>query len=126
MKFKKRVCTGVRGFLFSYLHAEDYKSPFSPKVRGGCSVFLSRLPEQAQAKARDVLISTVLKHLTEKRPVEASRLEFFAQAEAFAVLVNLGFFATAGGEISNRIGAGGSGLVDPPGLNPGSVPIQVR
>lgn len=38
----------------------------------------------------------VLKHLTVKRPVEASRMEFFAHAEAFAALVNLEFVSING------------------------------
>lgn len=38
----------------------------------------------------------VLKHLTVKRPVEASRMDFFAHAEAFAALVNLDFVSING------------------------------
>ena len=38
----------------------------------------------------------VLKHLTVKRPVEASRMDFFAHAEAFAALVNLEFVSING------------------------------
>lgn len=38
----------------------------------------------------------VLKHLTVKRPVEASRMDFFNHAEAFAALVNLEFVSTSG------------------------------
>lgn len=38
----------------------------------------------------------VLKHLTLKRPVEASRMDFFAHAEAFAALVSLEFVSISG------------------------------
>ncbi len=38
----------------------------------------------------------VLKHLTLKRPVEASRMDFFAHAEAFAALVLLEFVSISG------------------------------
>lgn len=38
----------------------------------------------------------MLKHLTVKRPVEASRMDFFAHAEAFASLVNLEFVSIRG------------------------------
>ena len=38
----------------------------------------------------------VLKHLTVKRPVDASRMDFFAHAEAFAALVNLEFVSING------------------------------
>lgn len=57
---------------------------------------LPRLPEVPRAKMRDALIPKVLKHLTVKRPVEASRMEFFAHAEAFAALVNLEFVSITG------------------------------
>nr|PNR41658.1 hypothetical protein PHYPA_019063 [Physcomitrium patens] len=52
---------------------------------------LPRLPDQAKSRMREFLIPKVLKHLTVRRPVEASRMEFFAHAEAFATLVNLEF-----------------------------------
>ncbi|CAM6126900.1 unnamed protein product [Calypogeia fissa] len=57
---------------------------------------LPRLPEPAKTRMRDALIPKVLKHLTIKRPVEASRLDFFAHAEAFASLVNLEFVSIPG------------------------------
>ncbi|XP_024401026.1 uncharacterized protein [Physcomitrium patens] len=57
---------------------------------------LPRLPDHAKSRMRDFLIPKVLKHLTVKRPVEASRMEFFAHAEAFAALVNLEFVSING------------------------------
>ncbi|KAG6543105.1 hypothetical protein Mapa_015354 [Marchantia paleacea] len=59
-------------------------------------LLLPRLPEPAQTKVRDALLPKVLKHLTVKRPVEASRMDFFNHAEAFAALVNLEFVSTSG------------------------------
>lgn len=47
-----------------------------------------------------VRVRQVLKHLTVKRPVEASRLDFFAHAEAFASLVNLEFVSITGKYLS--------------------------
>ncbi|GAQ84869.1 hypothetical protein KFL_002090210 [Klebsormidium nitens] len=55
-----------------------------------------RLPEPFKGKLRDDLIPRVLKHLTVKRPVDASRADFFAQAEAFAALVNMEFVSITG------------------------------
>lgn len=43
-----------------------------------------------------LLLPQVLKHLTVKRPVDASRMDFFAQAEAFAALVNMEFVSITG------------------------------
>ncbi|KAG0613087.1 hypothetical protein M758_6G075600 [Ceratodon purpureus] len=57
---------------------------------------LPRLPDHAKSRMRDFLIPKVLKHLTVKRPVEASRMDFFAHAEAFAALVNLEFVSING------------------------------
>ncbi|KAH8970628.1 hypothetical protein BDL97_02G097800 [Sphagnum fallax] len=57
---------------------------------------LPRLPEPAKSRMRDFLIPKVLKHLTLKRPVEASRMDFFAHAEAFAALVSLEFVSISG------------------------------
>ncbi len=48
---------------------------------------LPRLPDVYRMKLRDGLIPYVVKHLTAKRPLECSRSEFFAQAEAFAAMV---------------------------------------
>ncbi|KAL2652534.1 hypothetical protein R1flu_020662 [Riccia fluitans] len=59
-------------------------------------LLLPRLPEPAQTKLRDALIPKVLKHLTVKRPVDASRMDFFAHAEAFASLVTLEFVSISG------------------------------
>lgn len=44
----------------------------------------------------------VLKHLTIKRPVETSRMDFFAHAEAFAALVNMEFVSIPGKLLSQR------------------------
>lgn len=41
-------------------------------------------------------LSQVLSHLTKKRPVGADRTQFFAHAEAFAVLVNIEFVSIDG------------------------------
>lgn len=57
---------------------------------------LLRLPENAKSKIREVLIPRVLKYLTLKRPVEASRMDFFAHAEAFAALVSMEFVSITG------------------------------
>uniref|UniRef100_A0A061SC15 Wd40 repeat-like protein n=1 Tax=Tetraselmis sp. GSL018 TaxID=582737 RepID=A0A061SC15_9CHLO len=57
---------------------------------------LQLLPETAYATVRDRLISTVLKHLTVKRALDADRTEFLAYAEAFAALIKLGTVSISG------------------------------
>mmetsp|Transcript_8135 Transcript_8135/g.23343 ORF Transcript_8135/g.23343 Transcript_8135/m.23343 type:complete len:314 (-) Transcript_8135:57-998(-) len=57
---------------------------------------LPMLPDSAFSTVRDKLISTVLKHLTIKRKLDADRAEFFAYAEAFAALVKLGTVSISG------------------------------
>ncbi|KAJ7519822.1 hypothetical protein O6H91_20G057200 [Diphasiastrum complanatum] len=59
-------------------------------------LLIPRLQEPAKSHLCSSLIPKVLKHLTVKRPVEASRMDFFAQAEAFAALVNLQFIPVTG------------------------------
>ncbi|GBG71186.1 hypothetical protein CBR_g8489 [Chara braunii] len=57
---------------------------------------LPRLPEPGKTQIRDFLIPKVLKHLTIKRPIETNRMDFFAHAESFAALVNMGFLNVTG------------------------------
>lgn len=57
---------------------------------------LPKLPEPFKTRVRDGLISKVLSHLTKKRPVNADRTQFFAHAEAFAVLVQIEFVSVDG------------------------------
>lgn len=57
---------------------------------------LLRLPDNAKSRIRETLIPRVLKYLTLKRPVDASRMDFFAHAEAFAALVRMEFVSITG------------------------------
>jgi len=57
---------------------------------------LPRLPEPYKTKVRDRLIQKVLKHLTQKRPIDCNRMDFFAYAEAFAALVKVEFVNISG------------------------------
>eukprot|EP00245_Coleochaete_scutata_P012341 TRINITY_DN4766_c0_g1_i3.p1 TRINITY_DN4766_c0_g1~~TRINITY_DN4766_c0_g1_i3.p1 ORF type:complete len:567 (+),score=75.98 TRINITY_DN4766_c0_g1_i3:122-1822(+) len=81
---------------------EEFMSAFTTVVfsrQQGVVPFMSllpRLPEPAQTKIRDTLIPQVLKHLTVRRTIDIDRMDFFAQAEAFASFVNLEFVSITG------------------------------
>ncbi|XP_024525238.1 uncharacterized protein LOC9658466 isoform X3 [Selaginella moellendorffii] len=55
-----------------------------------------RLPERLIVRMKETFIPKVLKHLTLKRSIDASRMEFFSYAEAFASIVQMEFVPLVG------------------------------
>ncbi|KAK9838956.1 hypothetical protein WJX74_006739 [Apatococcus lobatus] len=57
---------------------------------------ITSLPQPLQQRLQDRFITSLMQHLTQPRPLEADRREFFCQVEAFAGLVVLNVVPLAG------------------------------